>query len=135
MAGLFRGFNPCRIRGSQSADYPQNHKNGKVRRFTPAPAASLDQCINNVYPVIIGVYLMEAVVKKWGNSLGIRISSLIARELSLQDGSFVEINDTGNEIIIKPIQKNLLSEMLSKINAQNIHEEAEAFGPVGKEIW
>jgi antitoxin component of MazEF toxin-antitoxin module len=34
---------------------------------------------------------MEAVVKKWGNSLGIRIPNLIVRELSLKDGSFVDM--------------------------------------------
>ena len=61
---------------------------------------------------------MEAVVKKWGNSLGIRIPNAIARELSLKDGSFIDINDKGKEIIIKPIQKNKLSEMLSKVNEQ-----------------
>ena len=78
---------------------------------------------------------MEAVVKKWGNSLGIRIPNLIVRQLSLRDGSCVDINDKGNEIIIKPLQKNKLAEMLSKINEQNIHEEIETIGPVGKEIW
>ena len=78
---------------------------------------------------------MEAVVKKWGNSLGIRIPNLIVRELSLKDGSFVDISDKGNEIIIKPIQKNKLSEMLNLINEQNIHEEVKTTGPVGKEVW
>ena len=78
---------------------------------------------------------MEAVVKKWGNSLGIRIPNLIVRELSLQDGSCVDITDKGKEIIIKPIQKNKLSELLSKVNEQNIHKEIETGGPVGKEIW
>jgi antitoxin MazE len=78
---------------------------------------------------------MEAVVKKWGNSLGIRIPSLIVRELALKDGSYVDINDKGKVIIIKPIQKNKLSEMLSKINEQNIHKEIETGDPVGKEIW
>jgi len=78
---------------------------------------------------------MEAVVKKWGNSLGIRIPNLIVRELSLQDGSCVDITDKGKEIIIKPIQKNKLSELLNKVNEQNIHKEIETGGPVGKEIW
>ena len=78
---------------------------------------------------------MEAVVKKWGNSLGIRIPNLIVRELSLKDGSCVDINDRGNEIVITPIQKNGLSEMLSKINDQNLHSEIETTGPVGKEVW
>ena len=78
---------------------------------------------------------MEAVVKKWGNSLGIRIPNLIVRELSLKDGSFVDINDNGNEIIIKPIRKNNLSDMLTLINEDNIHEEIKSTGPVGNEIW
>jgi antitoxin component of MazEF toxin-antitoxin module len=47
----------------------------------------------------------------------------------------VEIKDEGNEIIIKPKNKNELSEMLNRINETNIHKEIEANGPVGKEIW
>jgi antitoxin MazE len=78
---------------------------------------------------------METVVKKWGNSLGIRIPNLIARELSLKDGSFVDINDRGKEIIIKPIKKSKLSDMLNKINEQNMHKEIDTGRPVGKEIW
>jgi antitoxin MazE len=77
---------------------------------------------------------MEAVIRKWGNSLGRRIPNLIVRELSLKDGSFVEIKDMGNKIIIKPKEKNKLSDMLKVINEQNIHGEIETNGPVGKEI-
>jgi antitoxin MazE len=79
--------------------------------------------------------MMETVIKKWGNSLGIRIPNLIVREFSLQDGSLVEIKDVGNEIVIKPRKKDALSGMLDAINEQNIHEEVETNGPVGKEIW
>ena len=78
---------------------------------------------------------MKAVVKKWGNSLGIRIPNIIARELSLKDGSCVDINDIGQEIIISPIKKNRLSEMVSKINEENLHKEIDTGIPVGKEIW
>jgi len=78
---------------------------------------------------------MEAVVKKWGNSLGIRIPNLVARKLSLKDGSYINIEDKEKKIVITPIKKNRLSEMLSKINEQNIHEEIKTGGHVGKEIW
>jgi len=78
---------------------------------------------------------MEVTMKKWGNSLGVRIPSPIVRELSLKDGSRVDINDRGKEIVIKPVQKNKLSEMLSAINEHNIHKEIETGGPVGKEVW
>jgi antitoxin MazE len=78
---------------------------------------------------------MEAVVKKWGNSLGIRIPHLIARELSLKDGSCVDITEKGKEIVIKIIPKNRLSKMVSNINESNLHAEIETGEPVGKEIW
>ena len=78
---------------------------------------------------------MEAVVKKWGNSLGIRIPNHITRGLSLKDGSYVDINNKGKEIIIKPIKKNKLAEMLDNINEYNLHEEIDTGEPVGKEIW
>ena len=78
---------------------------------------------------------MEAVVKKWGNSLGIRIPSLIARQLALKEGSYIDIDDNGGKILITPIKKNRLSEMLSKINEQNLHAEFDTGEPVGKEIW
>jgi antitoxin MazE len=83
----------------------------------------------------VEVLHMEAMVKKWGNSLGIRIPNLIVRELSLKDGSFVDIKDMDNEIIIKLKERNTLSEMLKAINEQNIHGEIETNGPVGNEAW
>ena len=78
---------------------------------------------------------MQAVAKKWGNSLGIRLPNLIVRELSLKDGSALDITKEGQDIIIKPNNKNKLSNMLSKINKQNLHKEIDTGEPVGKEIW
>ena len=79
---------------------------------------------------------METVVRKWGNSLGIRVPNYFVRKLSLNDGSRLSINSNGNEIIIKPVQKTQnLAEMLSKINRQNQHEEIAVSGPAGKEVW
>jgi antitoxin MazE len=77
---------------------------------------------------------MEAMVQKWGNSLGIRIPNLIVREFSLKNGSVVNINDNGNEIVIKPVKKSRLSEMLDKIDDQNLHPEVDWGNPVGKEV-
>jgi antitoxin component of MazEF toxin-antitoxin module len=73
---------------------------------------TLDKCINIVIYHYWRTY-MEAVIKKWGNSLGIRIPNLIVRELSLKDGSFVDIKNIGNEIIITPKSKNKFRIILS----------------------
>jgi antitoxin MazE len=76
---------------------------------------------------------MEAVIKKWGNSLGVRIPNHLVRELALKDGSFVDISDKGKTIIIKPLQKDNLSAMLKNITEQNIHKEIDFNSLVGKE--
>jgi len=78
---------------------------------------------------------MEAVIQKWGNSLGIRIPNLITKEYSLKNGSIVNISNNGKEITIKPIQNYKLSEMLNNINEKNLHEEIDWGKPVRKEIW
>lgn len=78
---------------------------------------------------------METVIKKWGNSLGIRIPSYIAKDLSLKEGSFVEIEDERGKIVIKPKKKNDLKEMLKSIDKNNIHGEFGTESPVGNEAW
>ena len=78
---------------------------------------------------------MEAVVKKWGNSLGIRIPNHIVRELLLKDGSSVDIEKIEKEIVILPFRKSKLSEMIDGINEQNLHAEVETGHPVRIEIW
>jgi antitoxin MazE len=78
---------------------------------------------------------MEAMVEKWGNSLGVKIPALIVRDLSLKDGSFVDINDMGNGMIMRQKEKDTLREMLNQINEKNIHGEVETGGPIGNEVW
>ena len=59
---------------------------------------------------------METVVKKWGNSLDVRIPNTIVKEMFFEDGSLVEINSNHNEIIIKRKQKIRLSDLIKNIN-------------------
>lgn len=78
---------------------------------------------------------MDAVIKKWGNSLGIRIPSVMAKDLSLKDGSHVEIMDEENRIVIIPSPKEKLTDLLGKINKSNLHNEIDTGSPVGNEAW
>jgi antitoxin MazE len=77
---------------------------------------------------------MEIVVKKWGNSLGVRIPSVIAKDLNLKDGSSVDVEDCNGNIIITPKRYNL-HDMLKKIDKSNVHHEVDTGFPRGKEIW
>jgi antitoxin MazE len=78
---------------------------------------------------------MDAIIKKWGNSLGIRIPSFIAKDLSLRDGTHVEIVGGEDQIIIRPKRNATLKELLEDIDSSNLHNEISTNGPVGDEAW
>jgi antitoxin MazE len=77
---------------------------------------------------------MQTVVQKWGNSLGIRIPSIYAKELNLKNGSSVEILELKGNIIIMP-PKETLEELLSRVTLENMHEPFEFGLSIGKEEW
>ena len=77
--------------------------------------------------------LMQATIQKWGNSLGVRIPGFIAKDLSLKNGSSVEILEENDRIIIQASKKKTLKEILDLITEENIHEELFNI-PAGKEI-
>ncbi|MDR1323090.1 MAG: AbrB/MazE/SpoVT family DNA-binding domain-containing protein [Candidatus Margulisbacteria bacterium] len=78
---------------------------------------------------------MEAVIQKWGNSLGLRLPSPLAKELDLRNGSYVEVEKNDRVLTIKLKPKYDLAEMLALADENNIPAELDAGVPVGKEIW
>ena len=78
---------------------------------------------------------MAIIVKKWGNSLGIRLPKKIARLLHIDSGTEVDVSIRDKEIIIKMHQSEL-DTLLDKITPSNIHNETwEKDQSKGKEIW
>jgi len=78
---------------------------------------------------------MEAKIQKWGNSLGVRIPAAITKELSLKNGSPVEIEVEMNRIVIRPKEKYDLDTMLREITDSNVHAEFDFGAAEGKEAW
>ena len=80
---------------------------------------------------------MLAKIQKWGNSLALRIPSSMAKQLGIQQNTFVKITEKGDKIILEPIKKPTynLQEMLSQINEENLHQEQSFGDSVGKEVW
>ncbi len=75
-------------------------------------------------------------VQKWGNSLGIRIPVSYAEQLNLKDGSEIEMELLGQEVILRPKHKKLtLNELLSKITPENRHQEIDFGKAEGNETW
>ena len=77
---------------------------------------------------------MQAVVQKWGNSLGFRIPSHWAKDNNVKNGSKVEVIAEKGKIVILP-QKKTLDDMLKMVSSENIHSEISAGFSVGKEEW
>jgi len=74
---------------------------------------------------------MNAKVKKWGNSFGIRLNKEIVKQLSLTENDVLEVEIINNKLVITP--KESLNDILSQIDNNNIHKEID-FGRVGKEL-
>ena len=77
---------------------------------------------------------MQIVVQKWGNSLGLRIPALWAKDNNVRSGSKIEVIAEKGKIIILP-QKKSLDDMLAMVTPENIHSEVSTGNAVGKEEW
>lgn len=78
---------------------------------------------------------MKTIVKKWGNSLGIRIPKVIANDFSLKDGTIIEVDEQDNKIVLYIKKKYLLDTMLENITTENLHDEVLSGKSVGNEVW
>lgn len=77
---------------------------------------------------------MQTVVQKWGNSLGIRIPAVYAREFDLRNGSAVDIIESDGSLVIVP-RKQTLGDLLSQVTEENIHSSVETGISLGNEEW
>ena len=78
---------------------------------------------------------MTIPVKKWGNSLAIRIPKDIATTLSLDNNSMMELTVDNGVLIIKPKPNGLLESLVSQITSENLHKEIDTGRSVGNEEW
>ncbi len=78
---------------------------------------------------------MTVSIKKWGNSLALRIPKDIAQTLDIENNSTLELNIKDGALVIKPQNETLLESLVSGINADNLHTEVETGRVVGNEEW
>ncbi len=74
-------------------------------------------------------------VKKWGNSLAVRLPKDISKALSVQNDSFVELKLVKDGLLLKPKKSSELDKLISQINPKNLHTEIKIGKSVGNEIW
>ena len=80
---------------------------------------------------------MSQHVRKWGNSLALRIPASLSDSLGLKEDDAVEMREEGGRLVIekKGAGHPTLEELLAGVTPENIHPETDWGPPVGKEIW
>jgi antitoxin MazE len=76
------------------------------------------------------------VIKKWGNSPGLRIPTHFAAQLKIRENTAVELSLSEGGLLVEPIYsrpKYSLCELLDGITEDNSHKEIDAGEPQGAE--
>lgn len=78
---------------------------------------------------------MTVTIRKWGNSLGVRIPKSVAAAAGIGEGAQVEIAARQGKVILNPVEVPSLAELLSQMKPDSRPELVDWGKPVGKEVW
>lgn len=80
---------------------------------------------------------MKTRVKKWGNSLALRIPKSLAVEVGLEDSSPIDLSLMDGRLVITPaVEPELsLATLLAQVTEENLHGEVDTGPAVGGEVW
>jgi antitoxin MazE len=79
---------------------------------------------------------MNSIVKRWGNSLAVRLPKDLAQTLEINEGSRLTLEVVEDGLLIKRSRKKRdLDALLEGVTRECIHGEVDWGEPVGKEVW
>jgi antitoxin MazE len=80
---------------------------------------------------------MHVRVRKWGNSLTVRIPKPLADDAEVKEGTVLNLAVFEGKLIAAPVQGKKLSlkQLLAKVNKKNLREEVDFGSRVGREAW
>lgn len=80
---------------------------------------------------------MITKIRKWGNSLGVRIPKALAQDAQVEEGASVDVTVENGRLVIVPKRQNAydLGGLLSQITPENRHHEVDFGSPAGGEVW
>lgn len=78
---------------------------------------------------------MTVALKKWGNSIALRIPKDIATTLDVDNNSLMELDIHDGVLTLRPKKENVLEALVSQINSENLHREIDTGESVGNEEW
>ena len=80
---------------------------------------------------------MQTKIRKWGNSLGLRIPRSFAAEAQVEEGATVDLSVEDGRLLVRPlrVRKYALSVLLKKVSRRNLHVEIATGRALGREAW
>ena len=80
---------------------------------------------------------MTTTIRKWGNSLGVRIPHEIAKDSGLFEGREVMLERRDGRLTLRLVSTPQISldVLIRKITPRNRHTEIQWGRPRGKEVW
>ncbi len=91
---------------------------------------------------------MRTRVRRWGNSIAVRIPAALAAKSGLVKGSAVDLSVEDGRLVVRPtgLRSYTLEELLvgaeggtpgaaEDVRPSNLHDETDWGPPVGRETW
>lgn len=80
---------------------------------------------------------MRTRVRKWGNSLALRIPRPLALEAGLAEDTLVDVRPIDGKLLVTPVPARgpTLEDLLAGVTAQNLHSEVPTGPAAGREQW
>jgi antitoxin MazE len=79
---------------------------------------------------------MQTRIRRWGNSLGLRIPKSFAAEARVEEGSAVDLSVEDGRLVIRPSRRRHdLTSLLKQITPGNTHDEISTGERAGREAW
>lgn len=79
---------------------------------------------------------MRVAIRKWGNSLALRIPRALAADTHLTSGSQVDVAVEDGRLIVAPVTAEMtLDALLAAVTPDNLHGEISTGRPIGREAW
>ena len=76
---------------------------------------------------------MRVVLSRWGNSLGLRIPSGLAKDAKLAEGSILDVRLENGRLVAHAVEDVSLDALLERVTAENRHGAALDTRAVGDE--
>ena len=80
---------------------------------------------------------MTAILKQWGNSIGLRLPKQVVRAAALKPGNAftVDVEPTGTLRLVPVRSRPTLEELCARITEEDRHPETQWGASVGREVW